>query len=126
MLIASLTITALLFPFASYHDDRGDHNQVNPGVVVEADWLAAGIYRNSLDRTTVFVQAAYWTEWRKAALIGPIRFGVSAGLGTGYRYPVIGGLQIQGRYWNVTYVPRTPWEQTGGNTFGFAVRVPID
>lgn len=126
MLLASLTFTALILPLASYHiHPQEPHNQFNPGIAVEADWLSGGIYVNSFEKVTVFTQASLFTPWRSIPLIGPVRTGVSLGLGTGYRYPVIGGFQLQGEYWNITLVPKAPWDSYSSTTLGFSIRIPV-
>lgn len=125
MITFPAVVTALLIPFASYHfDPKEPHEQFNPGIAVEADWLAFGAYRNSFGRTTVFVQGAVWSDWHPT-IIGKVRTGVSIGLGTGYHYPVIGGFQLQGERWNITLVPKLPWDEWSSTTLGFSLRFPL-
>lgn len=77
-----LTCTALTvgLSIASYHPNRAPgYNEFNPGVYVQCDNVAAGFYRNSIDRTSAF--AGY--EFRHG------RYGVLVGAVTGYYEPVL-------------------------------------
>lgn len=125
MITLPTTITALLIPFASYHfhaNNEYDYNQFNPGIVVEMDWLTFGGYRNSFDKTTVFVQGV-WFPTKLQTPLGELKLGASLGLGTGYEHPVIGGFQAQFRYINLTYIPRLA--KDGANAVAVSVRIPI-
>lgn len=78
----------LLSGFVSKHS-RDGYCEWNPGIGVRIDrgeWAgwAAGVYRNSLCRTSVYV-AREWTH----QVAGPLHVGVFAAAVTGYRYAVI-------------------------------------
>jgi len=63
------------FHLFSRHFPSNDYNNVNPGIYYRlAEGPTAGIYRNSLRRTSVY--AGYTLEWG--------RFGLTAGAVTGY------------------------------------------
>jgi hypothetical protein len=124
--LTSLVFSALLVPLGSHHANRdAGYEEFNPGLAAEfsvpdSPWsLVAGAYRNSYGKTAVFAQAAVMPlEY------GPVKLGASLGLSTGYRSPIIGGLQA--RLWdrlNITIVP-----PTGPNTgvIGASLRIPFD
>lgn len=75
----------LLTGFVSRHD-TGHYREANTGIGVRLDsgplqgW-AAGTYRNSLDRQSVFVAR----EWQRQ-VAGPLYVGAIAGVATGYRW----------------------------------------
>lgn len=81
----------------SYHSERHrsngqDWNEFNPGLGFEHEvpepWtLAAGVYRNSFARTTVFA-GIRWEPIR----LGLAKFGIMAAAATGYASPVIGAV----------------------------------
>jgi hypothetical protein len=117
-MLESLAFSALLVTLGSHHANReADYEEFSvPG----SPWsLVAGAYRNSYGKTAVFAQAAVLPlEY------GPLKLGASLGLSTGYRSPVVGGLQA--RLWdrlNLTIVP-----PTGPNTgvIGASLRIPFD
>jgi hypothetical protein len=75
----------------SKHSGTRTYNEVNSGVSIRSQLSAeasvqAGVYKNSYNKTTVFVAA----QWEPLAL-GPVRAGAFAGVGTGYPLPVLGG-----------------------------------
>ncbi|MCD6674834.1 MAG: hypothetical protein LT106_18530 [Burkholderiaceae bacterium] len=78
----------LLSGFVSRHSS-GDYCESNPGIGIRIDsgaWAgwAAGAYRNSLCRTSVYV-AREWTR----QVAGPLHVGVLGAVATGYRWAVI-------------------------------------
>jgi hypothetical protein len=81
-----------------FNADRS-YNERNYGIGVQRqvadDWsVSAGVYRNSLDRTTVYVGGT-WTP----IAFGSFRAGVFGGLATGYDYAVVpfGGPMLEAR-----------------------------
>jgi hypothetical protein len=79
--------------FASWHEHRCAQNQAclnqnNIGIGVRFDGgeykdYAAGIYKNSYYRTSVYVAKEF-----TAHIAGPLHVGLLAGVVTGYKYPV--------------------------------------
>jgi hypothetical protein len=70
----------------SLHADRAaGYNGINPGLGIEidrADWkLGAGVYHNSLRRTSIYASAGY-----TPLHVGPVHLGAFAGLATGYNF----------------------------------------
>ena len=123
-------LLAFLVPFASYHVYDNGQNERNPGLAAEVRLhegpvtYAAGVYQNSHDKRTVFAQAV-WTPLRTKM----VQAGLSAGLGTGYKSPVIGGAFVRvtptgGAGLHLTLVPPTSPEQKG--VIGFAVYIPME
>lgn len=85
---APASAQTLLSGFVSHHF-RGEFCEQNHGIGIRLDsgeWAgwAAGVYRNSLCRTTVYV-AREWTH----QVAGPLHVGVVAGAATGYLRPVV-------------------------------------
>ena len=128
----SPSLVAFIIPFASLHVHHDGQNQVNPGLAAEVRLhdgpitYAAGAYENSHRRTTVFAQAV-WTPLRTDL----VQAGLSAGLGTGYRSPVIGGAFVRVTPFgadriglHLTLIPPTSAEQKG--VVGFAVYIPVE
>ena len=116
-------LTAILITLGSFHfaDPYGTrYEQLNPGVIIEADWLAAGlITKNSYGRSSLIVQGTLWTERYHG-----IRLGLSAGYATGYQWHMIGGLQVQHKYLNITYAPKIRGK-SDAHAVIFALRIPI-
>ena len=90
---------------ASLHADAHGMNQFNPGMGVEVGAWHAGEYRNSLDRTSVYLGREF------AAGNGPIRAGLLLGAVSGYRR--IGGSPVL-----PLVAPFVSWE---GRRFGVNV-----
>jgi hypothetical protein len=108
MMIVAAAFTALMMPLGSYHigAEPGRHQEVNPGLIAEfgidrETSILVGGYRNSHDKTTVFVQGA-WLPLN----IGGIRIGGSIGAGTGYESPLVGGIQFVGKKAFLSFVPK--------------------
>jgi hypothetical protein len=81
------------------------------------DWsVQAGVYRNSIDRTTVYGLATY-----TPLHIGPVRVGVFGGLATGYNAPVIGGVALELGPVTIRVVPKIK----GATPLVFGVEVGI-
>lgn len=84
---ASASAQTLLSGFVSHHF-RGEFCESNPGIGVRLDsgaWAgwAAGAFRNSLCRTSVYVGREW--QWKVA---GPLHVGVIAAVATGYRWAI--------------------------------------
>lgn len=127
-------LVAFIIPFASLHFPHDGQNQRNPGLAAEfahaslpdSVTFAAGAYQNSHDRRTVFGQAV-WTPLRTKM----VQAGLSAGLGTGYKSPVIGGAFVRVTPFgaehiglHLTLIPPTSAEQKG--VVGFAIYIPVE
>lgn len=88
LVAAPVSAQTLLSGFVSKHAS-GDYCESNTGIGIRIDsgaragW-AAGVYRNSLCRTTVYV-AREWTH----QVAGPLHVGVIAGAATGYLWPIV-------------------------------------
>lgn len=125
------TLVAFIIPFASLHFPHDGQNQINPGLAAEFSHSslhptitgAVGVYENSHSKTTVFAQGV-WTPFRSTL----VQAGLSAGLGTGYKSPVIGGAFARftptgGLGLNLTLIPPTSAEQRG--VIGFSLYIPV-
>jgi len=64
---------------ASYHDPKMGYNNVNPGLYIYKDGWTAGTYYNSERR-----QSFYGGYTFEGELIGPVSWGLTVGLITGY------------------------------------------
>lgn len=123
-MIASLAISAIFLSLGSHHANREyDYEEFNPGLALEVQHsptvsFVGGAYRNSYDKTAIFAQAV----WMPLDL-GAVKLGASLGLGSGYRSPIIGGLQA--RLWdrlNFTIVPPTGPDS---GVIGVSLRIPL-
>ena len=119
-------ITAIGISLGSLHIPHADQNQVNPGVILEAGDYRAGIYRNSLRRTTAFV------GYSLPLLEGKMgRLGLLGAIGTGYHSPLMGGLEYRvGQHLAGVFVPKFKYtkddvETESATTIGFVLRFPI-
>lgn len=100
---------------------RLDLNENNPGLGLERDdgklFLAAGFYKNSIRRTSIYTIAAYMP-----LQFDTLRAGIAGGLVTGYQYAIvpISGILASwqpGRIGlNILAVPNIPYLQV----YGFA------
>ena len=91
---------------ASWHQNReANYNEFNPGIIVEKENSLAGIYLNSHDRITVFV--AYRHQFYGGE--DKVRVDGFLGPGTGYRYPVVGGLRAVVGQHAFAFIPPTPY-----------------
>lgn len=115
-----ITATAIAISLASYHFDREvKHNEVNPGVFVELnDAYVVGLYRNSNWRTTALVARQF--SWYDS---GGLKVGLLAGVCTGYRKPVCGGLTV-GLGEHITLLVAPPVSGTSG-VVGLSWRQPL-
>lgn len=110
------SITAIGLTLASYHFKRNDQNEFNPGIYVEANYVRMGYYRNSHNRNTAFLGVGV-PFYRS----GTLRASGVLALASGYRSPVIGGLELVVReHFVLNLVPPTSPDQRG--VVGFAVR----
>lgn len=80
-------------------------NEANVGLGIRNtfsdDWsIQGGVYRNSVDETTVYAVANY-----TPLHIGPLRAGGFAGLASGYKKPVIAGGLIEAGPVSVRIIP---------------------
>lgn len=72
------------FHTVSYHTS-GNYNNTNPGVYVEYDGWTAGTYYNSERKQTYYAGYTF-----AGKLVGPLDWGLSVGVATGYsRSPVV-------------------------------------
>jgi hypothetical protein len=106
--MSCLTLAAIGLHLASYHSDRPtrqdvvtEYNNVNPGLYVKSECgLMAGVYRNSIERTSVYLGYAY--EPRGLPVF------VSAAVSTGYYDTVtpivMAGVKI-GQF-RIGYIPK--------------------
>jgi hypothetical protein len=117
-------ITAIAISYASLHFPYTDQNQFNPGIHLEAKNARAGVYLNSHDRVTGYVGYSLSIGGTQVAGV-PINFGVLGALGSGYRSPIIGGLELRvGAHFTVLAVPGI--KNVNSTALGFAVRLPLE
>jgi hypothetical protein len=125
-----IELAVLYIPLASYHVHRDGQNEINPGLAAEVRFtelrapvtLAAGSYLNSRDKRTNFVQAV-WTPIAEPTALGTFRAGLSAGVGTGYDSPVVGGAFVAIGHAHFTIVPPTSADNKG--VVAFALRFDL-
>lgn len=115
-----MNITAIAFSVMSLHFPNDGQNQFNPGIHVEAENVRLGYYRNSLDRRTAYLGYSVPIYITKN-----FRLGGMVALGSGYKSPVIGGLEfVVSEHLVIMAVPGIPnYSQT---TMGFAFRIPLE
>jgi hypothetical protein len=83
-------ITAIGLSLASIHMPHNGQQQFNPGITLEAHDIRAGIYRNSVRRTTAYIGYSY-----PLLETTHLRIGAFGALATGYSVPVIGALEVR-------------------------------
>jgi len=117
-------ITAIAISYASLHFPYYDQNQFNPGIHLEAENVRSGIYLNSYSRATAYVGYTLPIISTKVAGI-PVKLGVLAALGSGYRSPIVGSAELRvGAHVVVMAVPGT--RNNNSTVLGFAVRLPLE
>ena len=113
------TLTAIGISLASLHIPYEGQNQFNPGLHAEInDVVRTGVFVNSRDRVAAYVGGQlYFTRFQ----IGDIESSVRgfAALSTGYKSPVIGGLEFVAGNVVVLVAPKT---KESAWTLGFALR----
>lgn len=89
--------------------ERDDQNNRNLGVYARGEQWQAGVYRNTLDRTTVY-----------AAGVMPLGGGIEvlAGAGTGYKRECHQVTVVTGTYEHTTVMPDGSVRRERGKTFG--------
>lgn len=117
-------ITAIAISLGSYHFDYHGQNQFNPGIHVEAENVRAGLYYNSLRRTTAYV--GYSLPIARTEIAGvSYKLGVLAALGSGYNSPVFGGLEfVVGQHLVLLAAPAVGSYNSA--TVGVALRFPLE
>lgn len=80
--------------------------------------VQAGAFRNSVDRTTVYVVGNY-----TPLQLGMVRAGVFDGLGTGYQKPVLAGGMVEIGPVSVRIIPPLP--NVTPLTIGFELGIPF-
>lgn len=115
-------LTAIAISFASLHFPYEGQNQFNPGVHLEAENVRAGLYINSRDRVTGYV--GYTLPVARFAVSGvQYNLGLLAALGSGYRSPVLGGVEF--RVGDHVVLLATPPVPDHSAAVGFALRFPL-
>ena len=117
----------------SYHFNRAaNYNEINPGLGIEHQFnarhsLSAGAYRNSERRNTIYALYGY-----TPLQIGPVKFGVLAGLANGYSanngnvFPVVLPIAMieRGRFGvNFTVIPSIREKVQGGLALQFKIKL---
>lgn len=116
-------LTAIAISYASLHFPYTGQNQFNPGIHLEAENARAGVYINSYDRVTGYVGYSLPLTSKNIAGV-PVRVGLLGALGSGYRSPVIGALELRvGAHFVVLAVPGI--RDHNSTALGFAVRLPL-
>lgn len=115
-------LTAIAISFASMHFPYEGQNQFNPGVHLEAENVRAGVYINSRDRVTGYV--GYSLPVALFTVTGVrYKLGLLAALGSGYKSPVLGGLEfVVGDHVVLLATPPVPDHSAA---VGVALRFPI-
>jgi hypothetical protein len=125
------TITAIGISLASLHLPHTGQQQFNPGVTLECDNVRSGMYYNSNRKLTAFLGYSY-----PIYEANNLRVGLFAALASGYKYPVVGGLEFRvGKHANIYLAPPVGKQvgsvlsSTRGNysptTFGLVLRFPL-
>ena len=116
-------LTAIGISLFSLHFPHTYQNQFNPGVHLEAENVRVGVYVNSRDHLTGYV--GYSIPLIRKEVAGmEYKLGLLAALGSGYRSPVIGGLEL-GVGDRVTLLAVPGVKGYAATVVGFAVRFPI-
>lgn len=112
-------LTAIGISLASLHIPFTGQNQFNPGIHAEInDVIRTGVYINSRDRVSVYVGGQL--RLLHGELHGlNIQLRGFGGLSSGYRSPVIGGLELVAGNVVVLLAPKT---RDSAWTIGFALR----
>jgi hypothetical protein len=89
---------SLWISIASYHFDRKDYNEINPGIILQKERVLGGYYYNSHRRHTMFIAYDY-----------PISYGfsVTLGLATGYKTPLLGAIRWERKNLAIYIAPPT-------------------
>ena len=114
-----LELTAIGISLASLHIPYEGQNQFNPGIHGEFnDVIRAGVFVNSRDRVASYVGGQiYFGRFQIGGVESSIR-GFAA-LSTGYKSPVIGGLEFVAGNVVALVAPKT---KESAWTLGFALR----
>lgn len=83
---------ALTIHLATAHfGNDWQYESFNPGIGIQCDHVAAGVYRNSFGRASAYV------AWQaESTVVNSVALGAMAGLATGYDEPVMeGGSKIE-------------------------------
>ena len=133
---SNLERVTLTSGFWSYHtSNRSRYNEDNPGIGVEAavntNWtIAAGNYRNSVERASTYLQAM-WTPDVARTQLGAVRLsaGVAMGLVTGYpelrngdAFPTllpVASMSVGPVGLNLTYIPSVAGRADGAIALQF-------
>jgi hypothetical protein len=112
-------LTAVGISLASLHIPFTGQNQFNPGIHAEVnDVVRTGVFVNSRDRVSAYVGGQlYLTRTEIAGIPTSIR--VFGALATGYKSPVIGGLELVAGSVVLLIAPKT---NDSAWTLGFALR----
>lgn len=115
-------LTAIGISLASLHIPYEGQNQFNPGIHAEVnDAIRTGVFVNSRDRVCAYVGGQlYLTRTEVAGVPTSIR--VFGALATGYKSPVIGGLEFVAGPVVLLVAPKT---NDSAWTLGFALRKEI-
>lgn len=116
-------LTAIGLSLFSLHMPFDGQNQFNPGIHLEAENVRAGVYVNSRDRVTGYVGYSLPLVSKEVAGVR-YQLGLLGALGSGYRSPIIGGLEFRvGDRVTLLAVPGI--KDHSSTTVGFALRFPI-
>ena len=116
-------LTAIGISLFSYHMPFEGQNQFNPGIHLEVENVRVGAYVNSRDRVTGYVGYSLPIGSTKIAGV-EYRLGILAALGSGYRSPVIGAVELVVGD-RVTLLAAPGVEGYSATVVGFSVRFPI-
>lgn len=110
-------------PRAEFDNTGREWNERNGGLGIRHTFsdtwsVQAGAYRNSVDRTTVYAVANY-----TPVQFGALRVGGFAGVGSGYRTPLLAGGLVELGPVSVRIIP--PIKGTTPLTFGLEVGIPF-
>jgi len=110
---------AITLHLASVHLTAGDYNEFNPGIGVSCGQYHAGIYRNSIRRTTIYAGRSW--EWCR----GPACAGVLLVAASGYKSPVVAPLpmiSIGGGSWRLVMVAAPRVVDDSAAFIGFGIQ----
>ena len=116
-------LTAIGISLASLHFPYDGQNQFNPGLHLEAERYRAGVYVNSREHITIYAGYAYpLTQFR----VGGVGFNLSimGAVGTGYKSPVIGGLELNVNK-RLVFLAVPGIKGISSTTVGFGVLIPV-